>query len=57
MASLGRDISAHDGIMHGELFIFPNQLETRALEGARDVVPLCVHRHVSLQAVPHDSGL
>ena len=45
------------GIVHGELCICTNQLETRALEGARDVAPLCIDCDVSLQAVPHDIGL
>ena len=57
MAALGRDVGTHAGIMQGELCIFPNQLETRALEGARDVVPLGINCDVSLQAVPHDIGL
>jgi hypothetical protein len=56
-AALGRDVGAHADIMQGELFIFPNQLQTRALEGARDVMPLCIDCDISLQAVPHDIGL
>ncbi len=56
-AALGRDVGAHADIMQGELFIFTNQLETRALEGTRDVVPLGIDCDVSLQAVPHDIGL
>jgi hypothetical protein len=57
MAALGRDVGAHTGIMQGEFFILTRQLETRAMEGTRDVVPLCIDCDVSLQAVPHDIGL
>ena len=56
-AALGRDVGAHADIIQGEFFICPNQLQTRALEGARDVVPLGIDCDVSLQAVPHDIGL
>src|SRR5262245_28940108 len=55
-ATLGRDVGAHADIMQGKFFICPNQLQARALEGARDVVPLSIDCDVSLQAVPHDIG-
>jgi hypothetical protein len=57
MAALGQDVGAQAGIMQGEFFIFTRQLETRAVEGTRDVVPLGIDCNVSLQAVPHDIGL
>src|SRR5262245_28290786 len=43
--------------MPGKFFISINQLETRALEGTRDVMPLGIDCDVSLQAIPHDIGL